>query len=461
MPHTALPTPARKERLQYGKSLREKVNRASHAKWNPQRRDVSALELLRASERGRVANLLALKAARMAASPFGFYRGSVPVMAFDLSKGPSTGIHVQLCGDAHVHNLGAFEGEDGRLIFDINDFDETVRGPWGWDVKRMAASLVLAGREANNAEKDCKVAALAFVGSYQEAMLRFAGMPIVDLARYQIFRHLNVSPVLNVLRKAERATAVHNLEQLTEQRNGKWHFRDNKPLCFHLPPVTVKQVITGLRSYVDTLLPERRHWFSRYRVGDVAFRVVGTGSVGTRDYIVLMFGPLKNDPLFVQIKEEGPSAYAQYLPKANVSLNQGQRVAEGQRAMQVQSDIFLGWTSINGRDYLVRQLRDHKAGIEDGDLAGDGLVEYAQVCGELLAKGHARTGDPYAISGYLGKSDKYAQAVASFSEAYADQTTKDFEDFRRAIRAGKIQVAELAAPKPLGSGKTEPGKSKK
>ena len=311
MPKTALLTPAREERLQYGKSLRQKVSRASHAEWDPKRRDVSALELLRASERGRVADLLPIKAARMAASPFGFYRGSVPVMAFDLSKLPSTGIYTQICGDAHVHNLGAFEGQDGRLIFDINDFDETIRGPWGWDVKRMAASLVLAGREANNAEKDCKVAALAFTGSYQEAMLQFAGMPIVDLARYQVFRHLNVSPVLNVLRKAERATAVHNLEQLTEQRNKKWRFLDDKPLRFHVPTATAKQVVAGLRNYVDPLLPERRHWFSRYRVEDVAFRVVGTGSVGTRDYIVLMFGPVKNDPLFVQIKEEGPSAYTQ------------------------------------------------------------------------------------------------------------------------------------------------------
>ena len=320
MPDAALSRPARKERLRYGKSLRRKVSRATHAEWDPKRRDVSALELLQASERGRVASLLLIKAARMAASPFGFYRGSVPVMAFDLSKLPSTGLYAQLCGDAHVHNLGAFEGQDGRLIFDINDFDETIRGPWEWDIKRMAGSLVLAGREAHNTEKECKVAALAFVDSYQAAMWQFAGMPIVDLARYQVFRHLNVSPVLNVLRKAERATPVHNLEQLTEQLNKKWRFRDNKPLRFHVPPSTANQVVAGLRNYVDTLLPERRHWFSDYRVEDVAFRVVGTGSVGTRDYIVLMFGPVKDDPLFVQIKEERPSAYTQYLPKANGPL---------------------------------------------------------------------------------------------------------------------------------------------
>jgi len=461
MPDAALNMPAREERLRYGKSLREKVSRASQADWDPSHRKVPILELLRAAERGRLENLLPIKAARMAASPFGFYRGAVPVMACDLSLLPSTSIYAQLCGDAHVHNLGAFEGQDGRLIFDINDFDETIRGPWEWDVKRMAGSLVLAGREANNSEKECKIATLAFAESYREAMRQFSKMPVVDLARHQVFRHLDVSPVLDVLRKAERATPAHNLEQLAEQRNGKWRFHDAKPLRFHLPPETAKQVVAGLRNYVDTLLPERQHWFTHYRVEDVAFRVVGTGSIGVRDYIILMFGTVKNDPLFVQIKEEGLSAYNQYLPKPDTPPNQGERVALGQRAMQVQSDIFLGWTSIAGRDFLVRQLRDHKAGIEDADLEDEGLVQYAEVCGELLAKGHARSGDPYAIAGYVGNSDKFDKAIASFGVAYADQTTKDFEEFTRAIRIGRIQAAKLAPPKPAKSAKDERANSKK
>jgi len=453
---------AREERRKYGQSLRQKVGRVSHADWDPKHRKISILELLRASERGRLANLLPIKTARMAASPFGFYRGAVPIMASDLSMLPSSGIYAQLCGDAHVQNLGAFEGPDGRLIFDIDDFDETIRGPWEWDVKRMAASLVLAGREANNTEKECKTAALTFVESYREAMRQFSGMPMVDLARQEVFRHRHVSPVLlNVLRKAERATPVHNLEQLAEQRNGKWRFRDNKPLRFHVPPATAKQVAAGLRNYVDTLLPERRHWFSHYRVEDVAFRVVGIGSVGVRDYIVLMFGTAEDAPLFMQIKEEVPSAYAQYLPEADASVNQGQRAAQGQRAMQVQSDIFLGWTSIAGHDYLVRQLRDHKAVIEEEDLEGDGLVQYAQICGELLAKGHARTGDPYAISGYLGNSDKFDRAIASFGLAYADQSTKDFEEFTRAIQVGKIRTAKLTQAKPAKPTKTKHAKSRK
>lgn len=260
----AVPAPktmAREERRNYGQSLRQKLSRARQADWDPGKRKVSIVELLRASERGRIANLLPIKHARMAASPFGFYRGAVPIMAYDLSLLPSSGIHAQLCGDAHVHNLGAFEGQDGCLIFDINDFDESIRGPWEWDVKRMAGSLVLAGRESNNTEKECRLATLAFAESYRVAMQQFSGMPMVDLARHQIFRHLHVSPVLNVLRKAERATAIHNLEQLTEQRDDKWRFRDAKPLRFHVPSATAKQVIAGLRNYVDTLLPERQHWF--------------------------------------------------------------------------------------------------------------------------------------------------------------------------------------------------------
>jgi uncharacterized protein (DUF2252 family) len=448
MPPSVPEMASREECRKYGASLREKITRIGQGEWDPKQRKASFLDLLRASEKGRMSNLLPIKAARMALSPFGFYRGAVPIMAADLSQLPCTGIHAQICGDAHVHNLGAFEGQDGRLIFDINDFDETIRGPWEWDVKRMAASLVLAGREANNSDKKCKIAVQAFAESYRKAIHQFSAMPVVDLARYQVFRYLSVSPVLKVLRKAERATALHNLEQLGEQRDGKWRFRDNKPLRFHLPAADTKKVLAGLRAYLDSLLPERRHWFSHYRGQDVAFRVVGTGSVGVRDFIVLMFGAAMNDPLFIQIKEEVASAYAQYLPQADAPMNQGMRVALGQRAMQVQSDIFLGWTSVDGRDYLVRQLRDHKAGIEDEDLEGAGLEQYAQVCGELLAKGHARTGDPYAISGYLGNSDKFDNGMAAFGIAYADQTTKDFEEFTRAIRAGKIRTIKLLPAKP-------------
>ncbi len=410
------------------------------------------------AKRSAVAYLtsLPIKFARMAASPFGFYRGAVPVMAADLAKLPNTGIRSQICGDAHVRNLGAFAGPDGRLIFDINDFDETIRGPWEWDVKRMAASLMLAGREAANTEKECKEAALAFARSYRESMRHFCEMTVLDLARYQVFRHLNISPVLAVLRKAERATPQHNLDRLTVRQGGKYRFREQRPLQFHLPRRTAMEIVAGLRRYIETLLPERQEWFAQYRVEDVAFRVVGTGSVGIRDYIVLMFGRTASDPLFIQIKEEDASAYSPYIPESGILMNQGQRTAQGQRAMQVQSDIFLGWTSIAGRDYLVRQLRDHKAGIENEDLEGSGLVQYARVCGELLSKGHARSGDSCAISGYLGNSDKFDKAMVEFGVAYADQSTKDYDEFTRAIRVGQVAAAPpVSRPAKQGRGRAK------
>jgi uncharacterized protein (DUF2252 family) len=433
------------QRRKFGQSRRDKVSRVSQGDWTPKRRDFDVVDLLRKAQRGRVPKLLPIKFARMAASPFGFYRGAVPVMAADLAKLPHTGIHSQICGDAHVRNLGAYAGPDGRLIFDINDFDETIRGPWEWDVKRMAVSLMLAGREANNTEKQCRAAVLDFARSYRESMRMFCEMTVLELARYQVFRHLNISPVLAVLRKAERSTPRHNLDQLTVRHDGKYRFREHKPLQFHLPRRTAAEVIAGLRRYIETLLPERQHWFAEYHVEDVAFRVVGTGSVGVRDYVVLLFGRTLNDPLFIQIKEEDASAYAPYVPQSRVLMNQGQRTAQGQRAMQVQSDIFLGWTAIAGRDYLVRQLRDHKGVIENEDLKGNGLVQYGRVCGEILSKGHARSGDSCAISGYLGNSDKFDKAMVDFGVAYADQSTKDFDEFTQAIRLGKI----LTAPSPL------------
>lgn len=434
------------ERRKFGQSRRDEVSRVSQGDWTPKRRDFGVVDLLRKAQRGRLSKLLPIKFARMATSPFGFFRGAVPVMAADLSKLPNTGIHAQICGDAHVRNLGAYAGPDGRLIFDINDFDETIRGPWEWDVKRMAASLMLAGREANNTEKDCKEAVLAFARSYREAMRHFCEMAMLEIARYQVFRHLNISPVLSVLRKAERSTPMHNLDRLTVRHDGTYRFCEQKPWQFHLQRKTVAEIVAGLRDYVGTLLPERKYWFAQYHVEDVAFRVVGTGSVGVRDYIVLMFGRTSNDPLFIQIKEEDASAYAPYSPQSRVPINQGQRAAQGQRAMQVQSDIFLGWTAIAGRDYLVRQLRDHKAGIENEDLEGNGLVQYGRVGGELLSKGHARSGDACAISGYLGNSDRFDKAMVAFGAAYADQSTKDFDEFTRAIRTGKVPAAPAASP---------------
>lgn len=454
MSPTTSPHPTRLERREAGRALRSKIPRVSHANWDPRARRLDPIDLLRASQRGRVGKLMPIKYGRMAASPFGFYRGAVPIMAADLATLPCTRIDAQLCGDAHVHNLGAYEGPDGRLIFDINDFDETICGPWEWDIKRMAASLVLAGREAGNSDKACRSAVLRFVEAYREAMRDFSEMPVAELARFQVTRYLDISPVMSVLQKAERATPKRNLQKLTQFVDDKHIFREFRPLQFRISGAIRVEVLDSLKNYTSTLLPERGHWFRQYHAADAAFRVVGTGSVGTRDYIVLMLAGAIDDPIFMQIKEETASGYAQYLPNARTPMHQGQRVAEGQRAMQVQSDIFLGWTSIAGREYLVRQLRDHKAGIDDESLKGAGLVQYGLVCGELLSKGHARSGDPCMIYGYLGGSDKFDRAMVKFAVDYADQSTRDWEALTHAVRAGKLPVLlpQIAAPLAPGKG---------
>jgi len=447
LPAISSPDPAhrtREERRSFGRSLRTRIKRIDQGDWSPRQRTFDVVDLLRHANRTRIARLLPIKWAHMAASPFGFFRGAVPLMAADLAPLPSTGLMTQICGDAHVQSLGAFEAPDGRLIFDINDFDESVVAPWEWDVKRMAASLVLAGRQAGNSDKVCTSAVLAFVGRYRESMRRLSLMAVVDIARHQIYRA--VSPVRSVLRKAERATPQHNLQKLTVFVDGKHRFFDIRPTQFHIRHAEATAAEDSLGDYAKTLSPERAHFFSQYVAEDVVFRVVGTGSVGTRDYGLLMFAGAIADPLFLQIKEEPPSAYAPYVDAGRMPAHQGQRVIEGQRAMQMQSDIFLGWTTIDGRDYVVRQLRDHKAAIEDEDLQGNGLVQYARMVGELLSKGHARSGDPCALAGYLGVSERFDIAMARFAVAYANQTMRDWEALRRAIRTGKLKAASLPSP---------------
>ena len=286
-------------------------------------------------------------------------------------------------------------------------------------------------------------------------MRRFSQMAVIDLARFQIYRV--VSPVRSVLRKAERATPQNSLQKLTILRDGKRRFREQaQTISYPARPVRCSDcVAASVRK--DAVAPSA-HFFSQY-YPSVVFRVVGTGSVGLRDYVVLMFACTISDPIFIQIKEEPKSAYAPYLSASLVPAHQGERVAAGGRAMQMQSDIFLGWTSIGDREYIVRQLRDHKAGIEDDDLRGNGLVQYARMAGELLSKGHARSGDSCAISGYLGNSDRCDRAMASFAIAYANQTVRDWELLRRAIRLGKVKAVTPAAPKPPAP-KSVPRKTK-
>jgi uncharacterized protein (DUF2252 family) len=429
------------ERRDHGRRLRKTCSRAEQAGWKPSADRQDPVALITASARGRVPQLLPIKYQRMGESAFGFFRGAAPVMAADLASQPRCGLTVQICGDAHVRNLGSFSAPDGRLIFDLNDFDETVRGPFEWDVKRLATSLVLAGREAKDRDKHCKDAVRVFVRTYREAMFGFSRMAVLDLARYRVRRHLHFAPLRSVLRKAERATPRHNLERLTVASGGSRRFKQEPPILTRVDKQTAARVLAALKSYRQTLAVERQHFFDQYHPLDVAFKLVGTGSVGTRDYVVLMLGNGKTDALFLEVKEEPPACYARYLPDLRPAENEGRRVVEGQRAMQAQPDILLGWTTIQGSDYLVRQLSDHKASIEAEDLQGDGLLQYALVCGEVLAKGHARSGDPCALAGYLGSSSRFDTAIAEFAVAYADRTESDHEAFVAAISSGKIRTA--------------------
>ena len=428
------------EQRKFGVLCRKKMARRKHADFSVKDRKTPPLVLLKRSDKGRIPSLVKLKYERMMASPFGYFRGAVPVMAADLAVMGTTGILAQICGDAHVRNLGAYAAEDGRLIFDINDFDETYRAPFEWDLKRMAASLVVAGRESGNKDSICTRAVIRFVSSYCERMRAYAQMPFMEMVRDQISRLEEIAPVHVTLQKALRATPMHTLEELTEPVPGAnakdsgalRQFREIKPILTRLGDAEAAVVLASLGPYKQTLQSQRRTFLDRYRPLKVAFKVVGTGSVGLRDYSVYLEGNGPDDPLFLQIKEEAASAYAPYVVDKKVPRHQGQRVVEGQRLIQTGTDILLGYTTIKGRDYLVRRLSDHKASIELTDLDGEGLLAYAQLCGELLARGHARSGDGRQISGYLGAGEPFAEALADFGHKYADQTEKDWEGLKRA-----------------------------
>jgi uncharacterized protein (DUF2252 family) len=464
--------PSAKERFALGQQRRKQMRRVEHRIWKAKDRRESPLKLLEASTRGRVPALVALKDQLMAASPFGYFRGAVPVMAYDLALTGNTGICNQLCGDAHVRNLGAFAAPDGRLVFDINDFDETIVAPFEWDVKRMATSLILAGRGAGARNMDCREAAAVFLESYRTTMAGFARMPVLEVARYQVHRLQNMTAMEGILRMAERATPMHTLLTLTDIEGGETAVAKKKgvkkiarnkpartetvkraPRVFKMEPPKLtrvrgeiaEQVVNSLMKYAESLQPERRHFLAQYRPMDVAFKVVGTGSVGLRDYCVLMEGNGAKDPLFLQIKEEVSSGYAPYVAASArwTNKHQGRRVVEGERAMQVQSDPFLGWTTLQGRDYLVRQLNDHKASIQLESLKAAELLEYAAVCGEMLARGHARAGDCSMIAGYLGTSTRFDEAVGAFAEAYANQTELDWKQLVQSLKkTGKVVAAK-------------------
>ncbi len=432
---------SREARLRQGQQARERLSRGKLGESGAHKRKFDPVEHLISSGAGRVEKLLPVKYARMSASPFAFFRGAVSIMAADLAGEPHTGCIVQLCGDAHVQNLGSFETPDGRIAFDINDFDETIPGPWEWDVKRMAASIVLAGAESRHNKAACRSAAESFVETYCLTIADLAEQPILVAARHVIRRLKQSQAISAALQQARRATPLDLLRKYTaESAKGQFRFKKVDGVIWRLSGKPRDQALKSLSQYTKVLSPDRLHLFSFFEPRDVAFKIVGTGSVGLRDYVVVMEGNGTSDPLFLQIKQEVASAYSRYLKHASYS-NQGQRVAEGQRKIQPISDMLLGWTRIEGNDFLVRQLNDHKGSIDLENLEEDGLTSLATVAGELLARGHARSGDALAIKGYIGSGGKVPQAIARYAMDYADVTESDFAAFKRAIESGRIKKA--------------------
>ena len=450
-------------RAALGKNLRKQVSRRSHGDWVPAPDRPDPLSLLQAQDKGRLQHLLPIKYGRMLASPFAFLRGSAVVMAADLAASPVTGLQVILCGDAHLANFGLFATPERNLVFDINDFDEAYPGPWEWDLKRLAASAVVAGRENGFKEKVCRGLATVVSRAYREAMQRFAEAAILDVWYY----HVDAASVLEVfdkyarksardasktVSKADARTSARTLEKLTELVDGKRQIVNNPPLIERLSDLLTeaqKQQITEQdvkriwSEYINSLPEERRWLLARFRITDVALRVGGVGSVGTRCTISLLEGDAEHDAIILQQKEAGPSALEGYLPKYNFA-NQAQRVVMAQRLMQAASDIFLGWiqSTSTGTTYYWRQLKDKKGSFDVSKLDDRGLATYLGVCAVCLARAHARSGgDGAAISGYLGSGTVFDEAISRFAVAYADQTEQDYQALVAAVNAGRI-VAE-------------------
>jgi uncharacterized protein (DUF2252 family) len=449
-----VPVPSPAERRAAGRSLRMAVPRSAHDVWAPppERRD--PVEVAIASAQTRLADLVPVRNRRMLESPFTFFRGSALQMALDLAFTPSSGIEVQLCGDAHLMNFGVFASPERELRFDVNDFDETWPGPFEWDVKRLVASAVIAARDLGMIVPDQTAAAMAAVRSYRGWMQRFAAMTHLDvwyvgLAARELLDLMAPSDRRGTKRAIEKAQSRDHLKalsKLTEVVDGRHRIMPDPPLIVKVDTeeLVANQLPTMIEEYRASLQSDRRALFDRYRLVDIAHKVVGVGSVGTRCFVLLFQGP-NGGPLFLQAKEAGVAA-PQAAGWEGPEIHQGQRVVEGQRLLQSASDVLLGWTTepLSGRAYYLRQLWDAKGSAELTGMTPVALATYASACGWALARAHARTGDSSAIAGYLGKTARFDEALAAFGHAYADQTEHDYAAFQEAANTGRIPVSPAA-----------------
>ena len=458
--------PSANERVARGKTARAKVSRSSHAVWEPPSARTSPLDLLERQAEARIPELVPIRHGRMLASPFSYYRGAALPMASDLATTPSSGLQAQICGDAHLCNFGVFGSPERHLFFDVNDFDETAPGPWEWDVKRLAASLEIAGRDNGFPEQTRKSVVRRAVRSYREAMRELAQMSMLQVW----YAHLDMDEMLprfhssldrtqtpavwKAIAKARAHDSVQAFSKLAEVVDGECRILHQPPLITPVeelvggiePEAVLEAMDAFIRSYRDTLEGDRRSLLEQYRFAHLARKVVGVGSVGTQAWILLLLDD-QDAPLFLQIKEADASVIEEFTSPSEFS-NHGERVVAGQRLMQAASDIFLGWERFawlgDERDYYVRQLRDWKGSADIEGMTGAGMELWGRMCGWTLARAHARSGDRVAIAAYLGKSDTFDRAIGRFSAAYADQNERDYQALKEAVAGGRL-AAETSA----------------
>jgi uncharacterized protein (DUF2252 family) len=452
------------DRAAIGKDVRKEAPRSSHAEWNPPPDRRSPVDVLCEQDEARVQELVPIRHGRMLVSAFTFYRGAAAVMAADLARTPVSGLEVQLCGDAHLSNFGVYAAPDRDLVFDCNDFDETLPGPFEWDVKRLAASLAIAGRDRGFGKRERRTVALAATAEYRTAMRDFAAMRDIEVwyARFDVKSVLGeLGPSLKgskrrevekALDKAQHKDSLRALAKLTRRIDGEPRIISDPPLIWPIEQLAggrdVEAELTALlAAYRRTLASDRRHLVGRYRYADAAHKVVGVGSVGTRAWILLLLGRDDDDPLFLQAKEAGASVLEPYSGRSRFN-HHGRRVVEGQRLMQAASDIFLGWVTVESgldgsrHEFYVRQLWDGKGSANVDGMRPSDMAIYARLCGWTLARAHARSGDRIAIAAYLGGGTTFDEAIADFAEAYADQNERDYAEMMSAVQDGRIAVEE-------------------
>jgi uncharacterized protein (DUF2252 family) len=460
-------TPEAAEHAALGRAARAETPRSSHADWQPPRTREDPVAQLEHQAQSRVPELVPIRYGRMLRSPFAFYRGAAAIMAADLARTPTSGLRVQLCGDAHLSNFGGFASPEREMLFDINDFDETLPGPWEWDVKRLAASLHIAGLDRSLGRVHCREAVVWGVRAYREAMRNFAQMTnlqvwyarleadqVLAMAQEQGVAGKRIKAIEKNIAKARAKNSERALGKLTERVDGRLRFVSEPPLIVPIEELLDEAQSRGLREsltamlgdYRESLPDDRRTLFDGYRFQGIARKVVGVGSVGTRAWVILMVGRDDEDPLVLQCKEAQTSVLEPYAGSSQYA-NSGQRVVEGQRLMQAASDIFLGWLPVVGideqpRDFYVRQLWDGKLSVDIEAMDHEQLRNYARLCGWTLARAHARTGDRIAIAGYLGKSGTFDEALGDFAETYAEQNERDYALLRDAVAAGRLEAVD-------------------